>query len=49
MALGCEVTSVRGNRGENDANEPVVRKKHIKNNKIKHIEKRIMYLYWFFI
>ncbi len=30
MALGCRLTSVRGNRGENYENEPLVRKKHIK-------------------
>jgi hypothetical protein len=26
MALGCRLTSVRGNRGENYENEPLVRK-----------------------
>jgi hypothetical protein len=30
MALGCGLTSVRGNRGENYDNEPLVRQKHIK-------------------
>jgi hypothetical protein len=30
MALGCGVTSVRGNRGENYKNELLVRQKHIK-------------------
>jgi hypothetical protein len=29
MALGCRLTSVRGNRGENYENEPLVRQKHI--------------------
>jgi hypothetical protein len=33
MALGCGLTSVRGNRGENYANEPLVRQKHKKNKK----------------
>jgi hypothetical protein len=33
MALGCGLTSVRGNRGENYKNEPLVRKKHIKKIK----------------
>ncbi len=27
IALGCELTSVRGNRGENYENEPLVRQK----------------------
>ncbi len=30
MALGCGLTSVRGSRGENHENEPLVRQKHIK-------------------
>ncbi len=30
MALGCGLTTVRGNRGENYENEPLVRQKHIK-------------------
>jgi hypothetical protein len=30
MALGCGLTSVRGNRGENYKNEPLVRQKHTK-------------------
>jgi hypothetical protein len=30
MALGCGLTSVRGNRGENYENEPLVHKKDIK-------------------
>jgi hypothetical protein len=34
MALGCGLTSVRGNRGENSDNEPLVRQKHIKKKKI---------------
>jgi hypothetical protein len=34
MALGCELTSVRGNRGENDENEPLVCQKHIEKKKI---------------
>jgi hypothetical protein len=34
MALGCGVTSVRGNRGENYENEPLVRQKHIKKKNI---------------
>ncbi len=33
MALGCGLTSVRGNRGENYENEPLVRQKHIKKKK----------------
>jgi hypothetical protein len=33
MALGCGLTSVRGNRGENYEKEPLVHKKHIKKNK----------------
>jgi hypothetical protein len=34
MALGCGLTSVRGNRGENYENEPLVRQKHIKKKKV---------------
>jgi hypothetical protein len=33
MALGCGLTSVRGNRGENFENEPLVRQKHMKKKK----------------
>jgi hypothetical protein len=33
MALGCGLTYVRGNRGENYKNEPLVRQKHIKKLK----------------
>jgi hypothetical protein len=33
MALGCGLTPVRGNRGENYENELLVRKKHIKKKK----------------
>jgi hypothetical protein len=33
MALGCGLTSVRGNRGENYDNEPLVRQKHKKKKK----------------
>jgi hypothetical protein len=34
MALGCELTSVRGNRGKNYENEPLVpQKKHTKKKK----------------
>jgi hypothetical protein len=33
MALGCELTSVRGNRGENYENELLVRQKHAKKKK----------------
>jgi hypothetical protein len=40
MALGCELTSVRGNRGENYKNEPLVRQKHIRKK-----EKTFMYRY----
>jgi hypothetical protein len=36
MALGCGLTSVRGNRGENYENEPLVRQKHIKKKKTVH-------------
>ncbi len=32
MALGCGLTSVRGNRGENDKNELLVRQKYKKNS-----------------
>jgi hypothetical protein len=34
MALGCGLTSVRGNRGENYENEPLVRQKHTKKKKL---------------
>jgi hypothetical protein len=34
IALGCELTSVRGNRGENYENEHLVRQKNIKEKKI---------------
>jgi hypothetical protein len=30
MALGCLLTSVRGNRGKNYENEPLVHQKHIR-------------------
>jgi hypothetical protein len=33
MALRCGLTSVRGNRGENYENEPLVRQKHTKKKK----------------
>jgi hypothetical protein len=33
MALGCGLTSVRGNRGENYENELLVRQKHAKKKK----------------
>ncbi len=33
MALGCRLTSVRGNRGENYENEPLVPQKHTKGKK----------------
>jgi hypothetical protein len=33
MALGYRLTSVRGNRGENNKNEPLVRQKQIKKKK----------------
>jgi hypothetical protein len=33
MALGCGLTSVRGNRGENYENEPLVHQKHTKKKK----------------
>jgi hypothetical protein len=34
MALGCRLTSVRGNRGEkNTKNEPLVHQKHTKKKK----------------
>jgi hypothetical protein len=33
MELGCGLTSARGNRGENYANEPLVRQKHTKKKK----------------
>jgi hypothetical protein len=33
MALGCGLTSVRGNRGENYENEPLVHQKNIKKKK----------------
>jgi hypothetical protein len=34
MALGCGLTSVRGNRGENYENEPLVHQKHTKKKNI---------------
>jgi hypothetical protein len=34
VALGCELTSVRGDRGENYENELLVPQKHIKKRKI---------------
>jgi hypothetical protein len=34
MALGCGLTSVRGNRGKNYKNEPLVPQKHTTNKKI---------------
>jgi hypothetical protein len=34
MALGCGLTSVRGNRGENYKNEQLVREKHTRKKKI---------------
>jgi hypothetical protein len=33
MALGCRLTFVRGNRGENYENEPLVRQKHLKKKR----------------
>jgi hypothetical protein len=33
MALGCWLTSVRGNRGKNYENEPLVPQKHTKKKK----------------
>jgi hypothetical protein len=33
MALGCGLTSVRGNRGKNYDNEPLVPQKHTKKKK----------------
>jgi hypothetical protein len=33
MALACGLTSMRGNRGENYQNEPLVRQKHTKKKK----------------
>jgi hypothetical protein len=35
LALGCGLTSLRGNRGENYENEPLVRQKHTKKKKKK--------------
>jgi hypothetical protein len=37
MALGCELTSVRGNRGENYENQPLVCQKHLKEKKHKFV------------
>jgi hypothetical protein len=34
IALGFGLTSVRGNRGENYENEPLVHQKHIKKKKV---------------
>jgi hypothetical protein len=34
MALGCGLTSVRGDRGENNKNEPLVRQKTYKEKNI---------------
>jgi hypothetical protein len=47
MALGCGLTSVRGNRGENYENEPLVRQKNIKekNTKEKKERKKIIHQY----
>jgi accessory gene regulator protein AgrB len=39
MALGCGLTSVRGNRGKNYENEPLVPQKHTKKKKKKKILK----------
>jgi accessory gene regulator protein AgrB len=39
MALGCGLTSVRGNRGKNYENEPLVPQKHTKKKKKKIIIK----------
>jgi hypothetical protein len=33
MALGCGLSSGSGNRGENDKNELLLRRKHIKKKK----------------
>jgi hypothetical protein len=37
MALGCGLTSVRGNRGKNYENEPLVPQKHTKKKKKRYI------------
>jgi hypothetical protein len=34
MAHGCGLTSVRGNRGKNYENEPLVPQKHTKKKKV---------------
>jgi hypothetical protein len=33
MAIGCGLTSVRGNKGKNYENEPLVSQKHTKKKK----------------
>ncbi len=43
MALGCGLTSVRGNRGENYKNEPLVRKKHIKKKRLSSFISSLFY------
>jgi ethanolamine utilization cobalamin adenosyltransferase len=38
MALGCGLTSVRGNRGKNYENEPLVPQKNTKKKKIMRLQ-----------
>jgi hypothetical protein len=38
MALGCGLTSVRGNRGKNYENEPLVSQKHTKKKKYSEVQ-----------
>jgi hypothetical protein len=45
MALGCGLTSVRGNRGKNYKDEPLVPKRHTKKKKKK---KKNLTLYMYF-
>jgi hypothetical protein len=44
MAFGCGLTSVRGNRGKNYENEPLVPQKHTKKKK-KAFNKRLDYIW----
>jgi hypothetical protein len=42
MALGCGLTSVRGNRGKNYENEPLVPQKHTKKKKLVLVSNTIL-------
>jgi hypothetical protein len=47
MALGCGLSSVKGNRGENNENEPLVHQKQIKKKYVQptSIPDRMYYYY----